>query len=117
MRVTPDTLCRPAIRLAQRKSQKAGRALTREEVLRLHVQTVEPWKRVFVIVLGLSGGVLSFVCYRGGAPIWIWTSFGVCSLAIVLRGVLGRKAYLDRELQKLKDDGPTRILDAISNAL
>jgi hypothetical protein len=115
--MTLDTLSRQAIRLAQRKCRKAGRALTREEVLRLHVQTVEPWKRVFVILLGLSGGVFSFVCYRGGAPIWIWTSFGLGSLAIILCGALGRKAYLDRELQKLKDDGPTRILDAISNAL
>jgi hypothetical protein len=40
--MNPEILSRQAIRLAQRKSRKAGRPLTREEVLRLHVQTVEP---------------------------------------------------------------------------
>lgn len=113
----PDTLSRQTIRLAQRKSRKAGRALTREEVLRLHVQTVETWKRILIIVFGLLGGALSFVSYRAGVPVWVWVVFGTCSLTIVVCGVCGRKAYLDRELEKLTDDGSGKILDAISNAL
>ncbi len=113
----PDTLSRQAIRLAQRKGRKAGRPLTREEVLRLHVQTVGPWKRVLFIVAGLLAGLFSFVCYRGGAPVWFWVVVAACAAAVVLLGVFGRKAYLDRELRKFADDGPVRILDAIINGL
>jgi len=112
-----DTLSRQAIRLAQRKSRKAGRALSREEILRLYVQTVEPWKRILIIAIGLLGGAFSFVCYRLGAPVWIWAAFSLCSGIIVLCGAFGRKAYLDRELKKMGGEGPTRILDAIINGL
>jgi hypothetical protein len=115
--MNPNVLSRQAIRLAQRKSRKAGRPLTKEEVLRLKVQTVEPWKRVGISVMGLLVGALAYTCYRGGAPWWIWVPFGLGSIFIILCGLLGRKAYIDRELQKLTEDGPTRLLDAISNAL
>ena len=115
--MNPDTLSRQAIRLAQRKSRKAGRALTRDEVLRLYVQTVEPWKRIVIAVLGLLAGTFAFVCFRGGAPWWIWVPFALGSVFIVLCGAFGKKAYIDHELKKMSDDGPSRILDAISNAL
>lgn len=115
--MNPDILSRQAIRLAQRKSRKAGRPLTREEVLRLHVQTVEPWKRIVIAVMGLLVGTFAFICFRGGAPWWIWVPFGLGSAFIVLCGAFGKKAYIDRELKKMSDDGPRRILDAISNAL
>ena len=112
-----EKLSRQAIRLAQRKSLKAGRLLTREEILRLRVQTVESWKRILIITLGLLGLAFSFLCFRHGAPWWIWTAFALCSTIVVFCGAFGRKAYLDRELQKMKDEGPTRVLDAIINAL
>ena len=83
----------------------------------MHVQTVELWKRGLVIVIGLLAGAFSFLCYRGGAPVWFWAVAAACSSAIILVGIVGRKAYLDRELQKLTEDGPVRILDAIINAL
>jgi hypothetical protein len=115
--VNPDKLSRQAIRLAQRKSRKAGRPLTREEVLRLRVQTVEPWKRIFVIGVGLFLGALSFLAFRSEAPMWVWGMFAIFSAFSVLCGAFGRKAYLDRELKKLKDAGPTAVLDAIISAL
>lgn len=113
----PDTLSRQVMRLAQRKSRQAGRLLTREEILRLHVQTVEPWKRILFITMGLLGGAFSFLCFRLGAPVWIWAAFALCSAIVVLCGAFGRKAYLDRELQKMKSEGATRLLDAITNGL
>ena len=115
--MNPDRLSRQAIRLAQRKSAKLGRPLTEDEVLRLSVQTVEPWKRISIAVLGLLVGSFAAVCYRGGAPWWIWVAFGLTSAFVVLCGLSGRKAYIDRELQKLSKEGPRRILDAISNAI
>ena len=115
--MNPDRLSRQAIRLAQRKCRKAGRLLTREEILRLHVQTVEPWKRILIITMGLVGGAFSLLCFRLGAPVWIWAAFALCSAIITLCGAFGRKEYLDRELQKIKDEGPSRLLDAIINGL
>jgi len=112
-----DALSRQAIRLAQRESRKAGRPLTREEILALQVQTVEPWKRGVVIVIGLLAAAFALVCYRGGAPLWFWGSAVAGAMAIILAGAFGRKAYVERELQKLTQDAPRRILDAISNAL
>jgi hypothetical protein len=113
----PDALSRQAIRLAQRESRKAGRPLTREEILALHVQTLEPWKRGVVIAIGLLAAAFAVACYRGGAPLWFWGTAAAGALTIILAGAIGRKAYLERELQKLTEDAPRRILDAISNAL
>lgn len=112
-----DVLSRQAIRLAQRESRKAGRSLTREEILALHVQTLEPWKRGIVVAIGLLTAAFAFVCYREGAPLWFWATATACALTVILAGVFGRKASLERELQKLAEDAPRRILDAISNAL
>jgi len=36
---------------------------------------------------------------------------------VIFCGAFGRKAYIDRELQKMSDDWPRKILDAISSAL
>jgi len=115
--MNPGRLSRQAIRLAQRKSIKAGLPLTRDEVLRLQVQTVEPWKRILISVLGLLVGLFALMCYRGGAPWWIWVPFGLGSVMVIFCGAFGRKAYIDRELQKMSDDWPRKILDAISSAL
>jgi hypothetical protein len=49
-----EKLTRQAIRLAQRESRKRGRALTKEEVLKLRVQTVDPWVRVLLALTGVA---------------------------------------------------------------
>jgi hypothetical protein len=115
--MNPDSLTRQAIRLAQRESRKRGYALAREEVLRLSVQTVEPWKRALIVLLGLA--VLGFAgfCQFAGAPWWIWVPSGIGGSVVIVLGFLGKKDYLDRELQKMSKDGPTRIADAVLNAL
>ncbi len=112
-----DSLTRQAIRLAQREGRKRGYALSREEVLRLSVQTVEPWMRALFVAVGLAACGLAWVCLFAGAPWWIWVSFGLGGMGVGIVGLVGKKAYLERELQKLGRDGPTRIADAILNAL
>ena len=112
-----DSLTRQAIRLAQRESRKRGHVLSREEVLRLSVQTVEPWKRALFVALGLAACGLAWFCLFAGAPWWIWVSFGLGGMVVVVLGLVGKKTYLERELQKMGRDGPTRIADAILNAL
>ena len=115
--MSPETLSRQAIRLARRKSIKAGHPLTREEILRLQIQTVEPWKRIVIILIGIVFGFFALWSYQSDARIWVLILFGVCSLGIAICGAFGRKSYIDRELKKLADDGPTQVLDAIINGL
>lgn len=79
----------------------------------MRVQTTEPWTRIVVSAVGLLVGTFSFFCYQIGAPVWIWATVGLGSAIFIGCGVFGRKAYLDRELQKMKGEGPARLLDAI----
>jgi hypothetical protein len=115
--MNPDNLTRQAIRLAQRESRKRGHALARDEVLRLTIQTVEPWKRALFALLGLGVVGFAWFCYFAGAPWWVWAPGGVGGMIVVVLGLVGRKEYLDRELQKMSKEGPTRITDAVLNAL
>lgn len=112
-----DTLSRQAIRLAQRKARRAGRPLTREEVLKLRVRTVEPWKRILIISMGLLVGAFSFLCFRLEAPWWVWGPFALGASVCIFCGAFGSKAYVDHELKKMKAEGPTRVLDAIINGM
>ena len=115
--MTAEGLSRQALRLAMRKSQKAGRPLTREEVMRLKVQTVAPWKRWVFVVSGLVPGAIAFACYWTGGPAWVCILFSLCSLLLIAFGIFGKRKHLDRELKKFAADGPTAIVDGILNAL
>jgi hypothetical protein len=115
--MTADLLSRQAIRLAVRKSRKAGRPLTEQEIRRLRIQTVEPWKRAVAIGTGLLWAGFAYLCYHGGAPVWFWIPSGMLAGAAVMAGAIGSRSYLDRELRKLQADGPIMVLDAIINAL
>lgn len=115
--MTPERLTRQAIRAIQRKRRKAGRPLTREEVLRLPVQTAEPWKRIGIVVFGLLFGVLAEIFRRSDGPRWLWWVTGMCSVTLILIGWYGRRGKIGREINKVPDDWPQIILNAISNAL
>lgn len=115
--MTPDALSRQALRLAARKRKKLGRPLNEEELLRLRIQTVAPWKRILFISIGLSVGALALACYLHATPVWIWMSTGLVAIYVAVAGALGSRSCLDAELRKLQDDAPTTVLNAISNAL
>ena len=115
--MTADRISRQALRLALRKSKKAGRPLTREEVMRLKVQSVEPWKRWVFVVAGLVSGAIALGCYRANGPGWVWVLFSLCSLLLIAFGIFGKRKHLDRELKKFAADGPTAFVDGILNAL
>lgn len=115
--MTPERLSRQAIRAIQRKSRKTGHPLTREEVVRLPIQTAEPWKRIGVIVFGVLLGLLAHVFRGSDGPRWLWLATGTCSLTLVLIGWFGKTGRIGREISKVPDDWPRIIVDAISNAL
>lgn len=112
--MNPQFLTRQAIRRAQRESKKRGHILTREEILQLRIQTVAPWARIVFILVGLGGLGLAFLPH---APWWFRAMFGAGAAALILFGTFGKQAYLDQELQKLGEEGPTRILDTIVTSL
>jgi hypothetical protein len=115
--MNPNKLTRQAIRLAQREGQRRGHVLTRDEVLRLSVQTVDTWKRAFFALFGLSICGFALFCHLAGAPWWISGPFGASCIGVVVIGLVGKKEYLEREIQKMGKEGPTRFADAVINAL
>lgn len=112
--MNPQFLTRQAIRRAQRESKKRGHLLTREEILRLRIQTVAPWRRIVFIVIGLGGVGLACLPH---APWWFQALCATGAAALILFGTFGKEASLDQELQKLDAEGPTRILDTIVSSL
>jgi fatty acid desaturase len=110
-----QALTRQAIRRAQREAKKQGRALTKEEVLKLHVQTTSAWARTFFVVTGLIGVGIAVICHSSGGPWWITALFALAGLWQVGLGVFGRKELLERELKKVT---PGRVADSVlSNIL
>jgi hypothetical protein len=110
-----QTLTRQAIRRAQREAKKRGRALTKEEVLKLQVQTTNPWARVLFVVTGLGAMGIGVACHSSGGPWWVTAGFALTGLWLVGFGAFGRKELLERELKKMT---PGRVADSVlSNIL
>ncbi len=105
-----QTLTRQAIRRAQREAKKRGRALTKEEVLKLHVQTTSAWARVVFIVTGLGAVGIGLAGYSNGGPWWAAALFALTGLWLVGMCVFGRKELLERELKKVT---PERVADSV----
>jgi hypothetical protein len=117
--MNPQTLTRHAIRRAQREARKRGRALTKEEVLELRVQTANPWARVLFVTLGLGAAGIVALCYSESGPWWVTGLFAIVGVALIGFGVFGRKDQVERELKKMTaermaDAVLTGILDGIS---
>ncbi|HKS38387.1 MAG TPA: hypothetical protein VJW76_14430 [Verrucomicrobiae bacterium] len=110
-------IIRSGIRAAQRFERKNGRVPTRQELLRLRVRTVAPWKRHIVILSGLA-----FVGF-GLFGYWKWGSvaglviFGALGLLVVLMGAFSTRKQLDQMLRGIDASVSNSILDAIIDAL
>ena len=113
----PNTLTRQAIRAAQRKARKTGHPLSRDEILTLRVQTVQPRRRLWLIALGLATAVLAFAIYKVEGPIWLWILLAACALFMILRGAFGRKTSLSRAVGRIAEQGADSILDRIVDAV
>jgi hypothetical protein len=114
---TPDQLTRQAIRLVQRENRKRGIVLTKEDVLRLKVQTVAPWTRAFFVLIGICVVGIAVIIFAAAAPWWISLAFAVSGLAIILLGIFGRKRYLEAELRHLPAGIADGVISGIFNAL
>ena len=105
-------------RSALREAQKAFRDRSRAEVklaefLALRVQTVEWWKRLLAMLLGL--GAMSFAGWSlaTGFNVWITIGFGLIGLAVFLAGLIGWKESVEGVLDASADALFNRLLDAL----
>lgn len=110
-------LTRQAIRRARRAAKKRGHRLSREEILSLPIQAFPVWIRLTIALAGLAFVALGIFAHLHETPWWIVVMISGIGIAILLIGIFGRKSYLESELKKLKDDGPTRVLDSILTGL
>ncbi len=94
-----------------------GRPLSEQELLRLRIQTVAPWKRAVFVSIGFLIGAVAFACDLAAAPMWISVPSGLAAVSIGAAGALGSRGYLDAELKKLRHEGPSTVLGAIGNGL
>ena len=112
-----DQLTRQAIRAGVRASRKAGHPLTREEILRLRVQTISPWKRLVFVIIGCGLGVLAYMWSQNETQAWIWIITALAAIGTILFGIFGRHETIDRQFQSLKEAGPDQILDVVTEAI
>ena len=105
---------RSALREAQKAFRNRSRAEVRfEEFLALRVQTVEGWKRLLAILLGL--GAIGFAGWSlvTGFNVWIGLLFGVVGLVVFLGGLIGWKESVEGVLDASADALFNRLLDAL----
>ena len=108
--MNPTNLTRQAIRSAQREAKKRGRTLTKDEVLKLHIQTVSPRARALFITAGIAAGAIAALCYSANGPWWVTVLFAAAAAVQLGFGLFGRKAQIEREMRKLTGE---KIADAV----
>ncbi len=105
---------RSALREAQKAFRDRSRAEVKlEEFLALRVQTVEWWKRLLAILLGLGA-----MCFAGwslatGFNVWITLIFGGLGLIVFGCGLIGWKESVEGVLNASADALFNRLLDAL----
>ncbi len=105
---------RSSLREAQKAFRDRSRAEVKlEEFLALRVQTVEWWKRLLAILLGL--GAMSFAGWSlaTGFNLWIAVGFSIVGLGVFLGGLVGWKESVEGVLNASAYALFNRLLDAL----
>ena len=91
---------RSARRTATRAFARSDHPLTKDELARLRIQTVEPWKRILLSLAGLACCALALVlCLKGS--LWPESLLFVPGLALLVFGLRGRKQDIDSALGEM----------------
>jgi len=90
---------------------------TRDELLRLRVHTVSPWKRAVVILVGLAFAGFGLFGYLKWDSVAGLVIFGALGLTVGLIGGFGTRSQLDQILRSIDASVTDSILDAIIDAL
>jgi hypothetical protein len=105
---------RSALREAQKAFRDRSRAEVRlEDFLALRVQTVEWWKRLLAMLLGLGAMGCAGWSLVTGYNGWIALLFGVVGLGVFLGGLIGWKESVEGVLNASADALFLRLLDAL----
>jgi len=105
---------RSALREAQKAFRDRSRAEVKlEEFLALRVQTVEWWKRLLAILLGLGAMGFAGWSIATGFNVWITLFFGGLGLIVFGCGLVGWKESVEGALEASADALFNRLLDAL----
>ena len=105
---------RSALREAQKAFRDRSRAEVKlEEFLALRVQTVEWWKRLLAILLGLGAMGFAGWSLATGFNLWIALLFGVLGFGVFLGGLIGWKESVEGVLNASAEALFNRLLDAL----
>ena len=105
---------RSALRAAQKAFRDRSRAEVRlEDFLALRVQTVEWWKRLLAMLLGLAALGFAGWSLVTGFNLWIAVVFGIVGLGVFLGGLIGWKESVEGVLNASAEALFNRLLDAL----
>ena len=102
-----------ALREAQKAIRSRGDNFKKEDLGRLRIQTLEPWKRIIALLIGSFFAVLTFIAIRGDYHIVALILFPAFALLFIGAGVLGYRKPVDAVIDAAADAALSRILDAI----
>lgn len=105
-------------RAALREAQKAFRDRSRaevqlEEFLALRVQTVEWWKRLLAMLVGLAAMSFAGWSLATAFNVWLAIVFGIVGLGVFLGGLIGWKESVESVLNTSADALFNCLLDAL----
>jgi hypothetical protein len=108
-------------RAALREARKALRrsssgSFTKDDMLHLRIQTLEPWLRILVIIIGLvCWGAIWLITHDAGTDINIWVLLllGFLGLFFVGTGVFGWKKTVEEVLGMLGEAVISNLLDSL----
>ena len=103
-----------AVREARRVFDVERRPATLSSFLALRVQTVEPWKRIVCVLLGLLFGTFAaWLADDHQGALWAAGFFGILAVIAVAVGAIGWKRPVDAVLNATSELIFRRILDVL----
>ncbi len=113
---TPERMIRVAAAAARRRARKAGRALSRQELLRLKLQLVPAPLR---LLLGITG-TTAVIC---GATGWPWDAEAVraaeiiAGILLIVFGIYGIRRTLSRIADGMSHELLEAVIDRITDSI
>jgi hypothetical protein len=109
---------RAALREAQKAMQRQGGGpLSREELLQLRIQSVEPWKRILVGLTGAAFGGFGLMVFASDDATAGGIALIVLGTALLIAGLVGRRRTVEVCLDQIATQLADAVLSAIANAL
>jgi hypothetical protein len=96
--------------------RNGGQKPTREELLALRIQSVDPWKRGAIVVAGVVFAGLGLLLLLDNHPIW-GVMVGLFGLITIPMGLIGRRRTVQFYLDSMDSSLAGAVISAIFEAL